>query len=73
MITDKCKSCERYNHEQDRMKNKLWCMCNCDEYEKEMSQRMFEYNRSVSGEVFDNQEIYEHDKKVFGSGWKNMR
>ena len=67
-MIEKCKSCNRYDKEQDRMKNKLFCMFNCEEYKQEMAQRAIAYNRAVSGEDFDKEPIYEHGKKVFGSG-----
>ena len=68
--TEKCKNCAKFDHEKQRMRNKLRCMFMCDEYEKVQSQKIFEYNRAVSDENFDTQELFEHGKKVFGSGWE---
>ena len=73
MIIEKCNSCNRYDKEQDRMRNKLFCMFSCEEYKQEMAQRVIAYNRAVSGEDFDKEPIYEHGKKVFGSGVKMER
>lgn len=67
-MIEKCKSCNRYDKEQDRMKNKLYCIFSCEEYKQEMAQRAIAYNRAVSGNNFDKEPIYEHGKKVFGSG-----
>lgn len=36
----------------------------------DQSRRIFAYNRVVSGEEFDTTEMFEHGKKVVGSGWK---
>jgi len=66
---EKCKNCNRFNHEEGKMKNKLKCMFSCEDYILDQSTKAFEYNRSVSGEEFDKEIIYEHGKKVFGSGW----
>lgn len=66
----KCENCERFDKVNMRMKNKLRCIFGgCDEYTEEATRRAFEYNKAVSGENFDTEEIYEHGNKVFGSGW----
>ena len=70
--TKKCIKCDKFNHEKQRMRNKLRCMFMCDEYEKVQSRKIYEYNRAVSGDDFDTQELFEHGKKVFGSGWKGQ-
>lgn len=67
---EKCKTCERYDHVNHKMMNKLRCMTGCDEYMLDQSIRAYNYNRVVSGENFDTEVMYEHGKKVFGSGWK---
>lgn len=67
---EKCKSCDRYNHDKMCMRNKLRCMFKCEEYIANQSRRIFAYNRAVSGEEFDTTEMFEHGKKVVGSGWK---
>lgn len=67
----KCANCKKYNHEENRQRNKLFCMFKCDEYMQELSQRAFEYNRAVSDSHFDTEKQYEHGKEAFGSGWKN--
>ena len=69
----KCKKCERYDETNHRMKNKLRCMLSCKEYQEDQSRRAFEYNRAVSGDSFDTETMYEHGKRVFGSGYKNER
>lgn len=71
MIIEKCKTCNKYNHKKDCIKNKLWCMFGCDDYMREMDRRIFEYNRTVSGDNFDTEVLHEHGKEVYGSGWKN--
>lgn len=68
---EKCKSCDKFNHDKKCMKNKLRCMFKCEEYISDQSRKSFEYNRTVSGEEFDTKELYEHGKKVAGSGWKS--
>ena len=67
---EKCKTCDKFDHENQKMRNKLRCMITCEELQKEQSRKAFEYNRAVSGDDFDTQELFEHGKKVFGSGWK---
>jgi hypothetical protein len=67
----KCANCKRYNKEENRQRNKLFCTFKCDEYIQEMSRMAFEYNRAVSDGNFDTKKQYEHGKEVFGSGWKN--
>lgn len=67
---EKCRTCEKYDHTNKRMRNKLRCMVGCEEYIQDQSKKAFEYNRAVSGDKFDTEEIYEHGQKVFGSGWK---
>lgn len=42
-----------------------------DDYMREMDRRIFEYNRTVSGDNFDTEVLHEHGKEVYGSGWKN--
>ncbi len=71
MKIDKCNTCSRYDHKNNRMRNKLRCMFQCEEYILDQARRAFEYNRAVSGDDFDIKSIYEHGKQVFGSGWKN--
>ncbi len=68
-ITDKCKTCEKYDKSNHKMKNKLRCMFDCKEYQTEQARRAFEYNRAVSDDNFDTEPLYEHGKKVFGSGY----
>ena len=67
---EKCKTCDRYNHQEHRRKNKLRCMFTCDEYMEEMARRAMAYNIAVSGEDFGTHAEYEHGTKVFGSDWK---
>jgi hypothetical protein len=71
MKIEKCDACSRYDHKNDRMKNKLKCMFQCEEYKLDQARRAFEYNRVVSGDNFDTEIMYEHGKQVFGSGCKN--
>ncbi len=68
---NKCKSCVRYDHENYKMKNKLRCMFSCNEYMIYLKRKAIEYNRAVSSDDFDTNEIFEHGKKVVGSGWKD--
>ncbi len=65
-----CKKCDKYDHEKHEMRNIQRCMFTCLEYQKEQERRMLEYNRAVSGDTFDTTPLYEHGKKVVGSGWK---
>ena len=67
---EKCKMCERYNHEEDKMRNKLRCMVGCKEYMQHEAQKAYKYNRAVSGEEFDAEILYEHGSVVLGSGAK---
>ena len=67
---EKCKSCEKYDHINHKMRNKLRCMFACEDYKLDQSIRILQYNRAVSGDEFDNETMYEHGKKVYGSGWK---
>lgn len=69
MMIEKCKGCNRFNSEKGVMRNKLWCMLGCEEYQKYQSRKAFEYNKSVSGEEFDTRVLYEHGNEVYGSGW----
>lgn len=71
MKIDKCNTCSRYDHKNNRMRNKLRCMIECEEFQLDQARRIFEYNRAVSGDNFDTEPIYEHGNQVFGSGWKN--
>jgi hypothetical protein len=66
-----CKKCDKYDHEKHKMRNIQRCMFTCLEYQKEQERRMFEYNRAVSGDSYDSTSLYEHGKKVVGSGWKH--
>ena len=70
-MIEKCKTCPRYDHDNDRYRNKLWCIFSCEDFQTDQARKIFEYNRAVSGEEFDTKELYEHGKKVSGSGWKN--
>ena len=65
-----CDKCERYDLQNDKMRNGIYCMFSCESLKRELAERAYEYNRSVSGEEFDTQELFEHGKKVYGSGWK---
>lgn len=65
---DKCNDCPRYNKELGRQRNKLRCMVGCKPYIEYQEMKAIEYNRAVSGEDFDTEEIYEHGNKVLGSG-----
>jgi len=65
---DKCKTCDRYDHSNMRQKNKLRCMFSCDELQTYQAKKAFQYNRAVSGDSFDTEVMYEHGKKVIGSG-----
>ena len=67
---EKCRTCEKYDHVNKRMRNKLRCMVGCEEFKEDQTRKAFEYNRAVSGEEFDTKELYEHGNKIFGSGWK---
>lgn len=67
---EQCKSCDRYDHVNHKMKNKLKCMVGCDEYAIDQTRRIYEYNRAVSGEDFDTEPIYEHGNQVFWSGYR---
>jgi hypothetical protein len=66
-----CEKCNKYDHGNHKMRNKLRCMVVCFEYQKEQERRMLEYNRAVSGDSFNTTYMYEHGKMVVGSGWKN--
>lgn len=65
---EKCITCERYDHEQGRMKNRLRCTFGCEDYKQKCASSAIAYNRAVSGEEYDYKVLYEHGKKVFGSG-----
>ena len=67
---DKCMSCSQYNKETNKPKNKLRCMLGCEPFIQEQMAKAYAYNRAVSGEDFDTEEMYEHGNKVFGSGLK---
>lgn len=67
-LIPECKNCEYYNHEENRPRNRLRCMLDCDGYQQDQAQRMYSYNMLVSGEDFTKEEMYEHGLKVFGSG-----
>ena len=67
---NECQRCPRYDKELGRQRNKLWCMLGCEPFIQEQMAKAYAYNRAVSGEDFDTEEIYEHGNKVFGSGLK---
>ena len=67
---EKCKSCKKYDNINHKMKNKLRCMFYCEDYLEDQAKKILQYNRAVSGDEFDTEIIYEHGKKVYGSGWK---
>ena len=62
-----CKGCDRYDEENDRMKNRIYCTFGCEEYRKISSMRAYEYNKATSIGNFA-EEQFEHGNKVFGSG-----
>jgi len=43
-------------------------MFSCDELQTYQAKKAFQYNRAVSGDSFDTEVMYEHGKKVIGSG-----
>lgn len=47
MPIEKCKSCERYDHERGKTRNKLYCTFSCEEYKTEMMIRAIAYNKGV--------------------------
>lgn len=67
-LISKCKTCRYYDGKTDKPKNKLRCTFGCEEYIRDSAQRALAYNRAVSGDNFDCEEIYEHGKRVYGSG-----
>ena len=70
MIILKCKSCPHYDRKNNKQRNKLKCMFSCVNYIQEQKARAFQYNASVSTDIFENETEYEHGKKVFGSGMR---
>lgn len=62
-----CNGCDRYDDENDRMKNKLYCTFGCEEYRRISSARAYEYNKATSVGDFTKAQ-FEHGNKVFGSG-----
>lgn len=68
---EKCNTCSLFDTETNTTKNKLRCIFGCEEYKMEQARKIFEYNRSVSGDNFDTEVLYQHSTPVYGSGWKN--
>lgn len=68
---EKCKTCDRFNHDTGKMRNKLICTFFCEEYRICQEKKAIEFNRAVSLDDFDEKKIYQHSTLVFGSGWKN--
>ncbi len=69
-MIEKCKTCESFNHDTGKMRNKLRYMFMCEDYQKEQHRQAMIYNRSVCGEEFDSKPLYEHGNRVYGSGLK---
>ena len=70
---EKCKTCTGYDPVNMRHRNGLMCTFGCEEQKQYASQKAIEWNRAVSGENFDNTELFEHGKKVYGSGRKGEK
>ena len=70
MMIEKCKTCESFNRDTGKMRNKLRCMFMCADSQMEQHRQAMIYNRSVCGEEFDSKPLYEHGKRVYGSGLK---
>lgn len=62
-----CKGCNRYDEENDRMKNRIYCTFGCEEYRRISSERAYEYNKATSVGSFTETQ-FEHGNKVFGTG-----
>ena len=45
IIANECYMCERFNTNENRQRNKLWCFCFCDYY----TQAQIEHNYKVLG------------------------
>lgn len=61
--TEKCKTCDRYNHEAGRVSNRLRCLVDCDDLRIEHRKRAIEYNLAVSdGDI----QKYEMGREVLG-------
>ena len=67
-----CNGCDRYDDENDRMKNRLHCTFSCEKYRRISAVRAYEYNRTTSVGDFTEAQ-FEHGNKVFGSGIKRKR
>lgn len=70
---EKCDTCSLWDSENNTSRNRLRCVFGCEEYKLEQCRKSFEYNRSVSGDNFDTEELYQHSTKVYGSGWKTHK
>lgn len=62
-----CKGCNKYDDENDRMKNRLYCTFGCEEYRRISTMRAYEYNKAISVGNFTEAQ-FEHGNKIFGSG-----
>lgn len=55
-----CESCSRWNNKENKMKNRLWCMTNCEFRMKHQIKIATIYNRSTGSKKGE----LEHGKQV---------